>query len=387
MPAIPELDAVRVAAAELSTIGSTSAASSAIVRWVAAAFRPTPVETRVIVQDRKGALRPAARSASPRSSSKLTSLRRAAFDSKTPVRAELDAPSASALLIPLVAGQHAVGVLEVVASPGEIESRWGVLDCLASLAAIALGSLPDRDTDGGQDRPRGLEPSGEKDDSTPSAAWMAHEIRSPLLVARATIERVMTSHNAEENRLLLQRSRAHLERLTDTVDRILDWACGGLAAGRQPVDLAVLARSATAAACTETDAERVRVIIPDHLTIMGDEARLTIAVANLIRNAVKFSPAGSPISVTLERSGNWASLRVDDAGPGVPADERELIFAPLVRGRAGSGDDSGRGLGLFMARQAVEELGGRIWVESNGKGSSFRILIPIPGRKEIPSVS
>jgi signal transduction histidine kinase len=387
MPAIPALDAVRVAAAELASIRSASEASAAIVRWIASAFRPTSVETRVIVQDRKGSLRPAARSAASRPSSRLPALRRAAFETKTPVRADLDGPPASALLIPLIAGQHLVGVLEVVASPGEIEPRWAVLDCLASMAAVALGSVLARAGDEMKDPRRANARRGETDQPTPSAAWMAHEIRGPLLVARATIERVMTSANAEDNRMLLQRSRAHLERLTDTVDRILDWACGGLTGGRNAIDLSALTRSATASACTEADAERVRIAAPDRLTVVGDEARLTIAVANLIRNAVKYAPAGSPVAVTVERSGNWASLRVDDSGPGVPEDERELIFAPLVRGRAGSGDDEGRGLGLFMARQAVEELGGRIWVESNGPGSSFRILIPVPAGKEIPSGS
>lgn len=216
--------------------------------------------------------------------------------------------------------------------------------------------------------------------ATPGAAWMAHEIRTPLIVARAIVERVIASELRDDNRMLLERSRAHLERLTESVDRVLDWACGGLVARRRPVDLTAIARSAVAAAGAESGLERVRVSAPDRLQIVGDEARLEIAVTNLIRNALRFSPKGSPISVTLELSGSWASLRVEDEGPGVPEDERELIFAPLVRGRAAMSDDAGRGLGLFMARQVVEELGGRIWVESKGAGSSFRIAIPIPDK-------
>jgi signal transduction histidine kinase len=187
--------------------------------------------------------------------------------------------------------------------------------------------------------------------------------------------------------MLLQRSGAQLERLMESVDRILDWACGGLVAGRHRLDLSAVTRSAASTAAAESATDRVHVNAPAHFMIVGNEARLMIAVTNLIRNAVRYSPDGTPVTVTLERSGSTASLRVDDAGPGVHDDERELIFAPLVRGRAGNRDDSGRGLGLFMARQVVEELGGRIWVESNDPGASFRISIPLSGKGEGPSGS
>lgn len=216
---------------------------------------------------------------------------------------------------------------------------------------------------------------------------MAHEIRTPLIVARVTLERVIASELREENRMLLERSRAHLERLTETVDRILDWACGGLSAGRRRVDLTAIARSAVAAAGAEGGLERLAISGPARLLVVADEARLEIAVTNLIRNALRYSPEDSPISVTVEQTGALASLSVEDEGPGVMDEERELIFAPLVRGRAARGDDAGRGLGLFMARQAIGELGGRIWVEPKGAGSSFRIVIPIAGEGVSPSGS
>lgn len=223
--------------------------------------------------------------------------------------------------------------------------------------------------------------------ATPGMAWMAHEIRGPLIVARATVERVIATEIAQDNRLLLQRSLANLDRLMGSVDRILDWACGGLIAGHHPVDLSAVVRGAVEAVPTDERTGLLMVSVPERLLIVGDEARLSIAVTNLIRNAVRYSPPDGTIEVALERSGAWASLRVDDDGPGVAEDERELIFAPLVRGRAGRRDESGRGLGLFMARQAIEELGGRIWVESHGTGSSFRILLPMPGKGEAVSGS
>ncbi len=317
----------------------------------------------------------------------LLGRRREALSMKQPVRAEIADPPASAIVIPLVAGSDVVGVLEIVAEPGEIESRWALLDCLASLGAMAVRSARAAAAPKARVASRGETDETRASATTPGAAWMAHEIRTPLIVARATLERVISSDLADGERELVNRSHAHLDQLLGSVDRILDWACGGLVAGRHPIDLAEIARSAVTTACPDGGRERVRVSTPNHLRIIGDATRLSIAIANLIRNAVRYSPAGTPVALTLERSGTWASLRVDDDGPGVPEDERELIFAPLVRGRAGRGDDSGRGLGLFMARQAVEELGGRIWVESNGAGSSFRMLVPVPGKGEVESGS
>lgn len=377
-----EFDAVKVAAAEIATIRNRSSASSALARWITEAFRPSTVDVRVVVPDRNGRLRLAAKRShtSETFSAERVALRKAAFSSKRPLRGELPDGDASTICIPLVAAGEAHGVLEVAARPGEIETRWAILDCLASLGAVALHGVRRRETSGATRKVV-------EAPSSPGAAWMAHEIRSPLLVARATVERVMMSELEDHNKRLLERSRQHLDELTETVDRILDWACGGLSAGRRTLDFSAVVRSAIAAASAEGGADRLHVTTPERLTVLGDEPRITIAITNLIRNALRYSPEGSSVSVVLERSGNWASLRVDDEGPGVAEDERELIFAPLVRGRAGQGDGSGRGLGLFMARQAVEELGGRIWVESNGGGSSFRTLIPTAPRGERSSGS
>ncbi|MGH2784270.1 MAG: sensor histidine kinase [Actinomycetota bacterium] len=214
--------------------------------------------------------------------------------------------------------------------------------------------------------------------ATPGVAWMAHEIRGPLIVARATIERALSKELLEENRDMLSGSLANLERLMHSVDRILDWVCGGLVAGRRAVDLTAIARSA--AEESTDDRERIRFDLEESVVVLGDETRLGVAVSNLVRNAVKYSPAASTIRVLVERSGAWATLRVEDEGPGVPEDEREAIFTPLVRGRAGRRDGDGRGLGLFIARQAVEELGGSIGVEPVGSGSSFVIRLPIAGK-------
>ena len=104
---------------------------------------------------------------------------------------------------------------------------------------------------------------------------------------------------------------------------------------------------------------------------------------NLISNALKYSPDGTPVVVSARRQGNDAAevcISVQDAGPGIPADEMPLLFSQFVRLRRDiSGPVRGIGLGLYISKQLVEAMGGRIWVESAGipgQGSRFCFTLP-----------
>jgi signal transduction histidine kinase/CheY-like chemotaxis protein len=114
------------------------------------------------------------------------------------------------------------------------------------------------------------------------------------------------------------------------------------------------------------------------LTVSGDRDRLIQTLINLIGNAIKFSPTGALVSVSVERSGDEAIFRVEDQGRGIPADKLEPIFQAFEQVDASdSREKSGTGLGLAISRMIVERHGGRIWVESQvGVGSTFAFTIP-----------
>ena len=122
---------------------------------------------------------------------------------------------------------------------------------------------------------------------------------------------------------------------------------------------------------------------------------LARAIANLIDNAVKFSPSGSPVRVRLAPSKiNTANDEVDamtvsvlDRGPGVPAEDRERIFAPFAQGgEAPEGTPRGMGIGLYEARCLARRHGGRLeYVPRKGGGSEFRLTVPLqPVAEEAP---
>jgi signal transduction histidine kinase len=115
------------------------------------------------------------------------------------------------------------------------------------------------------------------------------------------------------------------------------------------------------------------------LTLHGDRSRLAQVLVNLVENAVKYSPMGGTIRVTLERDGARARVSVADGGIGIPADQKDHLFERFFRARnAPISGFGGLGLGLYICRDIVERHGGHIWVESEvGHGSTFYVALPL----------
>lgn len=113
-------------------------------------------------------------------------------------------------------------------------------------------------------------------------------------------------------------------------------------------------------------------------TALADAGRVEQVVANLLSNADKYCPAGTPVVITVGRSGADVLVSVRDSGPGISEDQHELVFERFTRlGHHMTREVPGTGLGLHIARQLVEAMGGRIWVESEvGAGSTFRFTLP-----------
>lgn len=119
----------------------------------------------------------------------------------------------------------------------------------------------------------------------------------------------------------------------------------------------------------------------ERLNIEADAEKLRSILDNLVGNAVKFTPPGGSVSVAARTSGGEAVIDVIDSGPGVPPEEREVIFDSFFRGRAkASGRVEGTGLGLAIAREFAEAHGGRINVVTRTSGGHFRVTLPRKAR-------
>jgi signal transduction histidine kinase len=116
---------------------------------------------------------------------------------------------------------------------------------------------------------------------------------------------------------------------------------------------------------------------PAPVRVRGDPDRIAQVVGNLLDNALKYSPPGSPVAVSLTVTGGEACLRVEDGGVGIAPDERDRIFAPFYR-TSRTRDVPGTGLGLHISRRLAEQHGGRLWLEqSRDPGSVFTLALPL----------
>lgn len=111
-------------------------------------------------------------------------------------------------------------------------------------------------------------------------------------------------------------------------------------------------------------------------TAWVDRVRVGQVLANLLSNALKFSPAGGMVRVELRSDDAWAVIRVSDSGPGIPADELPHVFDRFFRGRTAR--PSGSGIGLTVVAELVQAQGGTVEVASAvGQGASFTVRLPL----------
>ena len=206
---------------------------------------------------------------------------------------------------------------------------------------------------------------------------LAHDLRTPLtpLRGRLDIIRRQAAHAGEHGILRnVDAAGDAVHRLDTMIARLLDTArlAGGVFhLAPRPVDLAALARE-TANLLRAPGAD-LRVQAPAALWWTCDPERVCQALENLLGNALKHSPEGTPIVVSVERDGAWAVLTVRDEGRGVAPDLLPTLFERFARGH----DSTGLGLGLYLARGIAEAHGGALTVDSRpGDGTAFHLALP-----------
>jgi signal transduction histidine kinase len=290
------------------------------------------------------------------------------------------------LAAPITAGQQRLGVLVAAAARAPIfaDDDLRLIQLLADQAAVVLESRALIDEAA---RVQAREEATRLKDDFLSAA--AHDLKTPLttLVAQAQFmeRRALATPDAPPDLDGVRRMIREAKRLNSLVLELLDASRaeqGRLTGEREEVDLAELARESG----ERTAREYSRCSIDAREPVVGhyDRHRIIQLLDNLLENAVKYSPGGGEVRVSVRRDGQIARLTVSDQGIGIPAADLEQIFDRFHRGT--NVDDrqfAGMGLGLFICRGIVEEHAGRIWAESRpGAGSSFHVELPLVASRE-----
>jgi signal transduction histidine kinase len=217
-----------------------------------------------------------------------------------------------------------------------------------------------------------------EDDFDVALAWASHELRGPVQTTKHVLHHVMERGNLEEEEIgLVRRAETALGRLSDDVKAILQWALsrGTGSLNPMPIDLDVLVASALDSIVGPDERTRIAMELEPGVEIVADPAHLRGAVANLVRNALDYSPPGSKVRVSLERAGPEAVVRIFNDGS-LPRSERRQVFRLFARGSAGTSQSTGAGIGLFVADRVVRAHQGRILVESTGKETTFSVWLP-----------
>ncbi len=176
----------------------------------------------------------------------------------------------------------------------------------------------------------------------------------------------------------IQRSAARMNRLIGDLVDVASIEAGKLQVALAKGDLRALIRESVEVFQGSADAHGIRLtalVDGPPLLARFDHERILQVVANLLGNAIKFSPPGARISIRASCSGGEARVAVADTGPGIRAENLEVIFGKFWQ--AGRRDRKGLGLGLYISRCIVEAHGGRIWAESaEGAGSTLIFALP-----------
>ncbi len=208
---------------------------------------------------------------------------------------------------------------------------------------------------------------------------VSHELRSPLARLGFAVELARTSPDREA---ALGRIRKEVDRLSHLVDELLQLTrAEGDPAARNPeqVDLGELVRELVADCTLEAEANGCRLVLRDgpSARAMGERELLRRACENVLRNAIRHAPEGTQILIELSTREGFATIAIRDQGPGVPPESLGEIFKPFYRVEDDRDRSSGgMGLGLAIARRAVELHQGRISARNANPGLSVLIQLP-----------
>jgi len=226
-------------------------------------------------------------------------------------------------------------------------------------------------------------------------AYESHELRNPLAAIRSAIDVVRRAGPLNTAQDEFSRSALrNVQRLDDMIRRMLEQA--SLEADRVTMNLQTLEVGEAVATAIQglrgAALERnIRVTFskpPLPITILADNAKVEKIFSNLMGNAIKYSPAGSEITITTEErssEGRFVEINITDQGAGIAPENIDSIFAPFTRSESSQRAVPGSGLGLAIVKEYAEIHAGSVSVSSTvGVGSTFKVSLPILTEDDIP---
>jgi signal transduction histidine kinase len=200
-----------------------------------------------------------------------------------------------------------------------------------------------------------------------------HDLRNPVGTIYAGAEILM---NSDTTATQVKRLAANMYRAAGRMRELLTELNSVTCANRSTAEICnigelIAAASEAASSATESQSVQILLDLPGQVELPLARSRMKRVFFNLITNALEAMPTGGQLRIGARRAGNYVLVEIEDTGPGIPHEIRERVFEPFVT----AGKEHGLGLGLALARRAVLDHGGDIWIEP-AVGARFVIRFP-----------
>lgn len=221
-------------------------------------------------------------------------------------------------------------------------------------------------------------------------ALAAHELRTPITVIKGYIEiledELGNSADAKQKEFFnkLEISANQLSAIINNILHVSRIEHGNLNLKPEPTDWVALIKSVSQNLAKKAQTTNKKILLKTTGTIPQvsvDRMSITEVITNLVDNALKYSPDGTRITISISVNNNMVETSVMDQGAGIPENDLDKLFVKFFRSHHTRGSHAGTGLGLYMCKGIIEAHGGTIWVNSKeGEGSTFGFALPISAR-------
>ncbi len=294
----------------------------------------------------------------------------------------LASPTRSALVVPLMLMGKALGALEAVnkTDADYTEEDVFILETLASLAALAINrnSLKHH-------MDASLSELSELDRlKSDFIAITSHELRTPLgvILGHATYLRELLQPEYRGQVDVIIKNAARLKEIVDSLANMDNYRAGRSRVHQEAVSMGRIVAEVVESFRDIAEERKITLQAPapsDDLMVEADHTKISIALSNLVKNALEFTNEGGHVNIQMEAVPGHVKVSVSDDGVGIPRKDLPRVFERFFQVENHlTRRHNGMGLGLSVAKVMVEMHGGRIWVESvEGKGSTFSFLLPV----------
>ena len=296
----------------------------------------------------------------------------------------------SLMAVPIKVQGNTIGVLEVVNKANNAhytEDDVTILEMLALYAGMALWNANlEASMQGTRDEIAGLDRMKRN-----FIAITSHELRTPLglILGHATFLKEILPGEHYESMDAIIRNATRLKEIIENLAKVDNYEAGVARIRQKSISLSVVVDDVVASfqdMASQKNITLQKAIRGQNFEVDADENKISVAISNLLRNAITFTNEGGEVNVIVESIPEHVQVSVKDNGIGIPANELAHVFERFFQVESHlTRRHTGMGLGLSVAKTMIEMHGGRIWVESiEGKGSTFTFILPVHSQQTDP---